>query len=1212
MFTYSFAAMTAYNIVQPVTRSAFITTLGADNIPYVLFATGLLIGFIMQFYSGLIGRLPQRWAIPIVLLGLTGLLLTFWMLLREGSGWVSAGFYLFGQVLGTLLLSQFWTVANDVYNPRQARRLYGFIGGGASLGGMAGSGLAAVLVEPVGTDALLLFSAAALVATAGVVVFIVRPDTPTGSAEHAPEGAPAGGFADAWRLMRESPGLRQIAALISFAAFGAVLIDQQLNMAAEQFRGDEDTITSFLASVRFLLSTTALLIQVLFVKQIYRRLGVGFALLMLPMSLGVTATLTLISGALWAPAVASVVDQSIRYTVDRTTREIFFLPLPPTVRQRAKSFVDVTVDRIARGAAAVLILVLIKPWGLALGWPQLSIVTLVVVALWSAMALRAKTRYIATVRKGLETQVVQPTTVRLDVADLTTVEALLEELAHPDEHRVLYAIDMLEALDKRNLVTPLLLHHASPAVRARAVGVLGGSRPAIARRWQSMIHKLVDDPDPEVRAKAIVALATVRNEDATRLARTLVNERSPRMATSAAVVLAGSGNAADAEIAEATLSRLATDTRQSSMQVRRDVASAIRQIADPRCRHVLIPLLQDREPEVAEEAMRSVRTLRPLDPLFVPTLISLLGNRRLKSGARDTLVGYGEPVLEMLGYVVMDQDEDIWVRRHVPATVAQLPCQDAMDLMGGLLDDPDQFLRYKAIAAMAVLRRRRSTLACQREPLERLLMTEARGYFEYLILRHDVFDRGGMPTESLLAQVLTELTHRAVARAYRLLALLHPWKDIAAAIRAIERGDGPTRAQAFEYLDNILAAHLRQAVLPMLEDLPSEEKVRHGHAICRTHPRGLEDSLLALINDADEVAAAAAIELAGSQHLVSLTADIEHVLAHRDARDWFVFEAASWTLARHRLSPEDQRARWLEPLPSIVLADRLRHLAMFSSVTIDEICRLVARGRQTRYDDGAVLLREGVPPTAFHVLLDGHVATQGRATPARELEAPGLLGFEPALEARPAPETARAVGPVVTLGVSREELLAVLAGNTDLVQGLFRTIAESTAGTKTPPVMAGTAVEDLTSFDTGELTLIQKIVALQQTPIFAGVASAELARLGAIAQEVSLQAGAVYSDETDSPVMCVVLEGALSLRDPETQVERYRAGVGDAVGVFETLAGTRHGAVGRDPLRLVVASSASVLRIDRDDLFDLISQRPRLLQQLFSTLFGTHAPTARV
>ena len=51
MFASSFAAMTAYNIVQPVTRSAFITDLWADNIPYVLFATSLLIGLIMQFYS---------------------------------------------------------------------------------------------------------------------------------------------------------------------------------------------------------------------------------------------------------------------------------------------------------------------------------------------------------------------------------------------------------------------------------------------------------------------------------------------------------------------------------------------------------------------------------------------------------------------------------------------------------------------------------------------------------------------------------------------------------------------------------------------------------------------------------------------------------------------------------------------------------------------------------------------------------------------------------------------------------------------------------------------------------------------------------------------------------------------------------------------------------------------------------------------------------
>ena len=118
MFAYSFAGMTAYNIIQPVTRSRFIADLGADNIPYALFTAGLLIGFIMQAYGWVVARLPQRWALPIVQLGLTGLLLVFWTLFLGGASWVSAGFYLFGQILGTLLLSQFWTLANEGLRPR--------------------------------------------------------------------------------------------------------------------------------------------------------------------------------------------------------------------------------------------------------------------------------------------------------------------------------------------------------------------------------------------------------------------------------------------------------------------------------------------------------------------------------------------------------------------------------------------------------------------------------------------------------------------------------------------------------------------------------------------------------------------------------------------------------------------------------------------------------------------------------------------------------------------------------------------------------------------------------------------------------------------------------------------------------------------------------------------------------------------------------------
>ena len=48
-------------------------------------------------------------------------------------------------------------------------------------------------------------------------------------------------------------------------------------------------------------------------------------------------------------------DRSFRYTVDKTTREVLFLPLPSQLRQEVKPFVDVTVDRVVtrtRGVAA--------------------------------------------------------------------------------------------------------------------------------------------------------------------------------------------------------------------------------------------------------------------------------------------------------------------------------------------------------------------------------------------------------------------------------------------------------------------------------------------------------------------------------------------------------------------------------------------------------------------------------------------------------------------------------------------------------------------------------------------------------------------------------------------------------------------------------------------------------------------------------------------
>ena len=89
-------------------------------------------------------------------------------------------------------------------------------------------------------------------------------------------------------MLRESRHLQVISLVIAFGAIGAYLIEQQLNMAAEAFKGRTavDSLTAFLGTVQLYTSIAGFLIQVLATSRIHRLLGIGFALLILPVSLG--------------------------------------------------------------------------------------------------------------------------------------------------------------------------------------------------------------------------------------------------------------------------------------------------------------------------------------------------------------------------------------------------------------------------------------------------------------------------------------------------------------------------------------------------------------------------------------------------------------------------------------------------------------------------------------------------------------------------------------------------------------------------------------------------------------------------------------------------------------------------------------------------------------------------------------------------------------
>jgi CRP-like cAMP-binding protein/HEAT repeat protein len=1135
---------------------------------------------------------------------MVALLIAFWILVGLEAQWVEVAFYLFGQLYGILLISQFWTLANLIYDPREAKRLFGFIGAGASLGGILGGGLTTLLAEAIGNRNLILMSACILAACAAVVITIVRhtkAEDMTALETAGEEKGVASG--EAFSMLRRSRHLQIISLIIALTSIGAGMLDQQLNMATEAFKGRSatDAMTVVLAQVQVWVSVIGFVIQVWLTSRIQRFLGIGFALLILPVGLGSSAVVILLNAALWAPVFGRVLDKSLRYTVDKTTREILFLPLPPELKQKAKPFVDVTVDRFARAAAALLLLVLIKPWGLNLNWQQISWASLIIMGLWIAMAIRAKKGYIAAFRRSIESRVMEPERMRSDVADLQTVETLIEELADPDEQRVLYAMDILESLDKRTLITPLLMKHESPRVRARSLEALAAGDPEKAERWLPSIQKLLGDRSAEVRGAAVAALGRIRGEQIADMMRPYLDDADPRVAATAATALARSRQPEDGRRAEEVLTRLSADTRDSAADARREVAAAVRQIEDPAFRPLLIPLLYDPDPSVAEEAMRSVRELGASDYLFVPTLVSLLRSRRLKSSAREVLVSYGEPIVGTLAHFMADPDEDLWVRRHLPATVARIPSQASMGALIAAVGEKDAFLRYKAVVALETLRRERPDLTFDRAPIEGLVRNESLRYFTYLGLRYNLVERNGTARDTLLARALEEKTTRSVDRIYRMLGLLYPWKDVAAVRYAVERGDNRARASALEFLDNIVSGPIRKQVMPILEDLPLAEKVNKGNVLLRTRTRDVEESLLQLINDEDPAVAALAIQLAADRKDSSLIDDIEHVQSHRDRKDWYVIDAASAALAAHRGgAPQRHDARG-ELLSAPEVAGRLARAPLFATVSVDELFRFATAGRQVRHESGRVLYHEGMVPETVEFLLDGRVSLTSRGGDVQVVEAPAPLGFREVLEGSAMTATARTVGTSVSLALTADEAHTLLGDNTQLIEGLMAMLAGD-VGSAAPPVLRGSAV-DLTRLAADGLTPVERVLVLQKVQVLGTIAADEMLALASVARETAFTAGgAPLFGESDRAAIHVIVSGTVAL---ETAGEApVTAQPGDLIGLYETL---RDGAAGRTARP---TSDGRALRIHRDDLLDVLSQRSGLLQQLFGALFRARSAAA--
>ena len=415
-FAYFFCLLCGYYVLRPV-RDEMGIQAGVGNLPWLFTATFFAMLATAPLFGWVSSRFPRRQFLPFVYLFFVANLLLFYLLFRQKMALevTTKAFFVWVSVFNLFVVSVFWSFMADLYDTAQARRLYGFIAAGGSLGAISGPALTTILASSLGPVNLLLVSAGFLAAAVYCIQRLGR-----WAASRASQGQAllrdtrvGGGLLDGIKLVAQSRYLLGICLYVVFySTLSTFLYFQQQTIVKATIASSEQR-TALFASLDLLVNTGTLVLQLLVFSRFLQRFGLAAALVLVPLfsalgflALGFVPTLVVL-------IVFGVLRRMGEFTISKPARETLFNALSPEEKYKAKNFMDTAVYR-AGDMASGWIFTGLQHAGMALA--GISFVSVPLSALWAGIGLWLARRHAATVAPGTEltvspaVQTVQETT----------------------------------------------------------------------------------------------------------------------------------------------------------------------------------------------------------------------------------------------------------------------------------------------------------------------------------------------------------------------------------------------------------------------------------------------------------------------------------------------------------------------------------------------------------------------------------------------------------------------------------------------------------------------------------------------------------------------------------------------------------------------------------------------------------------------------------
>jgi ATP:ADP antiporter, AAA family len=877
-----FLVISSYKIGGVVASALFLSHFQASELAYADILSSVLVAVSVAVYVSLSRRMILRDLLvgSTLVFALTYAL--FWGLAHYYSRiiWISPALYVWVKAFGVLGATQIWTLANYILTAREAKRVFGMVGGGAVAGGIFAGFLSKFMAKRFGTESLLLAVAVLIFICAWLVVLVWHGSkSRVGDAQEAAGGSDRTtprNLLESMRVVFSSSYLRAIAAVICISSLITTLTKWQFQAIAQQFLVKKDVMAVFFGDFYFYVGILGLLFQLLLTARFLRRFRIGTVLFVLPATVLLGSVGLLALGTLGAAVALMGSDQTLRYSLDKSTTELLYLPITTRVKLQVKWFIDTVIWRLGDGLSGLIVLIF-AIW-LHFSARQISWVVLALVSGWLIAVSVARRQYVATLTESVRQHRIDVEQASAPVLDRSTVDLLATNLSESHPKDVLYALSLFEVEQQRaaHPVIRALLNHSRPEVRQKAITMLSaaGDKAVVPE-----IQRLLRDPELGVRTEALLFLSHHAHLDPLAVIEELGDFCDYSVRAAVVAFLAQPGEAQNLEAAQDILASMVNEEGPDGLRHRVEAARLLGKLPDS-FDPLLSKLLCDPDTQVVCEAIHSIGMLHKRR--LVPELLDRIGHNRVVTAATVEALGrFGDSIVGALRDHLGDPSLPIEVRRAIPDVLMALGTPASASVLQENLLESDTTLRFHTIAALNKLHRSHPAIELDVQMLETVLAAEILGHYRsYQILA----TLGTAPAaDDPMTRGLNQSLQHELERIFRLLSLLHPHLDLQSSFISLQSSSPSVHDNALEFLDNVLKPQMRDTLVPLLDSkITVSERARMAERLARNKIESREQAVAELVASDDPWLKSCGAYAIGILGIKSLEGELDRCLNNSD------------------------------------------------------------------------------------------------------------------------------------------------------------------------------------------------------------------------------------------------------------------------------------------------------------------------------------------